>query len=87
MNTTKCAAAGKRPKAAVKQKQAYLLRPQPKLTVAMSPEEHLLTTALARVVAQPGQTLTKQDVLRIALANLGLLHRKKLTAGTDLQPA
>lgn len=83
MATTKIAASGRRKSAALLQKQkTFLLDPQ-KFTTALAPEEVLLAKALARVIAQPGQHLTVQDVLRIALANLGLANKAKLAVGTD----
>lgn len=85
MNSTKLQASGRRPAAGIRQKQRLMLPCIPKLTVAMTPEEHLLSASLARVIAIPGQILTKQDVLRIGLANLGVLHKAKLAVGTDLK--
>ncbi len=84
MITSKLDASGRRPAAGRKQKQRPLLPEGAKLTVKLTGEEMTLSRSLSRVVAQPGQTLTVQDVLRIALAQLGLVHRAKLTKGTDL---
>lgn len=83
MPTTRLAVSGRRKTAAIKQKQRSFLPNAQKLTTALSPEEVLLARSLARVIAQPGQMLTAQDVLRIGLANLGLLHKSKLEVGTD----
>lgn len=84
MITTKTQASGRRPKAAGKQRQRTLLPDPRKFTLKLAPEEIALARSLERVIAQPGQRLTLQDVVRIGLANLGLLHRSKLEAGTDL---
>jgi len=83
MKTTKLAVSGRRKSAALKQRQRTLLPSGQKLTTALSGEEILLARGLARILAQPGQELCVQDVLRIGLANLGLANKEKLAVGTD----
>lgn len=83
MNTSKLAVSGRRPKTGARQRIRPLLMDGDKLTVALTGEELMLARSLARVIAMPGQTLNAQDVLRVALANLGLANKKKLAVGTD----
>lgn len=85
MKTTKVQASGRRPSVGVKQKQRPLLPEGMKINIALTGEELMLAKQLARVLAQPGQILSQQDVLRIALANLGLQNAGKLAVGTDKQ--
>lgn len=83
MATNKLAVSGRRKTAAHRQKQTTLLPEGDKYTVALKPEEIALSRSLARVIAQPGQVLTIQDVLRIGLANLGIARKKDLEIGTN----
>jgi hypothetical protein len=85
MATTKIEVSGRRKSAAEKQRQKTLLPDAQKFTTLLKPEEVVLARSLARVIAQPGQALTIQDVLRIGLANLGLANLKKLEIGTEKQ--
>lgn len=54
-----------------------------KILVALKPEEVVLARSLARLIAQPGHTLNAQDVMRIALANLGITHQQSLSEETE----
>jgi len=72
MATTKLQAGGRRAASKKSKTQASFFQDGKKFTVALSQEEIILANTLARKVAQPGQTLNVQDVLRIALANLGI---------------
>lgn len=84
MATSALAKSGRRPAAAKKQRQRPLLPEGEKLTVALTGEELSLGRSLARIIAQPGQQLNVQDVLRIGLANLGLANKDALAKGSDL---
>ncbi len=83
MATTKLQVSGRRARKSTGRKQASFFPEGKKINVALKPEERILAANLARVLAQPGQTLNAQDILRIGLANLGFANMKKLEVGTD----
>jgi len=83
MVTNKLQASGRRPASAKRQRIKPLLPETEKFTTALKGEEQILARGLARVIAVPGQQLTVQDILRIGLAQLGVLHAEKLIKGTD----
>lgn len=83
MATTKLQVSGRRARKSSGRKQTSFFPDGRKFTVALKPEEQILAKNLAGVIAQPGQTLNVQDVLRIGLANLGLVNLTKLEVGTD----
>lgn len=87
MATTKLEVSGRRARKRAPKNQTLFFPEAGKINVALKPEERLLAQQLARVIAMPGQSLNTQDVLRIGLAQLGIVHRKKLEVGTDLATA
>lgn len=83
MVTQKTAKSSRGTRCANGPKQSSFLQDGRKLNVKLQPEELVLACNLARILARPGQVLTTQDVLRIALANLGIANFKLLAIDTD----
>jgi hypothetical protein len=65
--------------AATQTSSGFVTKPR-KINVALNNQELMLAGQLSRLIAPPFQTLNVQDVLRIALAQLGEIHRSRLDA-------